>query len=89
MVHDSKMLGAATAIPRSHVKGAALYVAGGLFGGLAVGMVIVIITALVSDRLRRRDDVAEALGAPVRLSVGALRRRRLPGRPGRAAKRES
>ena len=70
------------------LKGAALYVAGGLFGGLAVGMIIVIITALVSDRLRRRDDVAEALGAPVRLSVGPLRRRRRPGRPGRAAKRD-
>jgi capsular polysaccharide biosynthesis protein len=88
MVQDSKVLGVATAIPRSRVKGAALYVAGGLFGGLAVGIAIVIISALVSDRLRRRDDVAEALGAPVRLSVGALRRRRLPGRPGRAAERD-
>ena len=51
--------------------------------------IIVIISALVSDRLRRRDDVAEALGAPVRLSVGSLRRRRwLPGLPWRAAKRK-
>ena len=88
MVHDSKTLGAPTLIPRSRLKGAALYVAGGLFGGLAVGVIIIIITALVSDRLRRRDDVAEALGAPVRVSVGPLRRRRWPGRPGRAAKRE-
>jgi capsular polysaccharide biosynthesis protein len=88
MVHDSKMLGAPTLIPRSHIKGAALYVAGGLLGGLAVGVIIIIIGALMSDRLRRRDDVAEALGAPVRVSVGPLRRRRLPGRPGRAAKRE-
>ena len=87
MVHDSKILGTATPIPRSHVKGAALYVAGGLIGGLAVGLAIVIIAALVSDRLRRRDDIAAALGAPVRLSVGTLRRRRLPGRPGRKAKR--
>jgi capsular polysaccharide biosynthesis protein len=87
-VHNSKLLGTATSIPRSHVKGTALYVAGGLVGGLAVGMIIVIVTALMSDRLRRRDDVAEALGAPVRLSVGTLRRRRLPGRPGRAAKRD-
>ena len=87
MVHDSKILGTATPIPRSHVKGIALYVAGGLIGGLAVGMAIVIIMALVSDRLRRRDDIAAALGAPVKLSVGPLRRRRLPGRPRRAAKR--
>jgi len=43
---------------------------------------------LLSTRLRRRDDVAEAMGAPVRLSVGPLRRRRLrPGLPRRAAKR--
>ena len=51
-------------------------------------MGIVIIAALVSDRLRRRDDVAEALGAPVRLSVGTLRRRRwLPGCRAGPAKR--
>ena len=87
MIHDSKLLGTATPIPRSHVKGAGLYVAGGLVVGLALGMIIVIVTALMSDRLRRRDDVADALGAPVRLSVGTLRRRRLPGRPGRAAER--
>jgi hypothetical protein len=88
MVNDSRLLGAAIPIPRSHVKGVALYIVGGLLGGLAAGMAIVIVMALVSDRLRRRDDVAEAVGAPVRLSVGTLRRRRLPGRPGRAAKRD-
>lgn len=86
MVHDSKILGEPTSIPRSHVKGVALYVAGGLFGGLVLGMVIVILTALLSDRLYRRDDVAEAIGAPVRLSVGTLRRRRLPRLRGRAAR---
>ena len=38
------------------------------------------IRALVSDRLRRRDDVAQALGAPVKLSVGTVRpNRRLAG----------
>ena len=85
VVQNSIMLGSATRIPRSHLKGAALYVAGGLIGGLAVGASIVIVTALVSDRLRRRDDVAEALGAPVRLSLGPLRRRRLLRLPGQAA----
>lgn len=88
MLHGSRMLGAAIPIPRSRVKGVGLYVAGGLFGGLVVGMAIVIISALMSDRLRRRDDVAEALGAPVRLSVGTLRSGRLPGLPGRASKRD-
>lgn len=89
VVADSKVLDSATPILHSHLKSAALYVAGGLFGGLAVGMAIVIIAALVSDRLRRRDDIAAALGAPVRLSIGPLRRRRWrPDLPRRAAKRK-
>ena len=41
--------------------------------GLVLGLGIVIVRALVSDRLRRRDDVAHALGAPVNLSVGSVR----------------
>ena len=67
----------------------ALYLVGGVFGGLVLGMAIVIISALLSDRLRRRDDVAAALGAPVRLSVGNLRApsRLFPFRPRRRAKR--
>ena len=88
ITQNSIMLGTATPIKRSHLKGAALYVAGGLLVGLAVGMAIVIVTAFVSDRLRRRDDVAEALGAPVRLSLGPLRRHRLLRLPGRAAQRD-
>jgi capsular polysaccharide biosynthesis protein len=89
MVEDSQVIDPAIAIPRSHLKSVAFYVAAGLVAGLAVGIGIVIISALVSDRLRRRDDIAEAVGAPVRLSVGTLRRRRwLPGLPWRAAKRK-
>jgi hypothetical protein len=52
---------------------------------LALGVGFVVIRALVSDRLRRRDDVAHALGAPVRLSVGAVRVGGLLGRRGLAA----
>jgi capsular polysaccharide biosynthesis protein len=87
IVTGSFVLNAATALPRSHVKGPALYFVGGLFGGIVVGMGGVIIAALMSRRLRRRDDVAAALGAPVRLSVGRLRPRRWP-LPRRAAKRK-
>jgi capsular polysaccharide biosynthesis protein len=88
LVSGSYVLNPATLVPQSRVKGAALYVLGGLLGGLVVGMGIVIVSALLSDRLRRRDDIAAALGAPVRLSVGTLRvpRRGLLARPGRAAK---
>jgi capsular polysaccharide biosynthesis protein len=80
MVQNSKVLGPATLAKHSHVKGVALDVAGGLIVGMALGMGIVVIGALVSDRLRRRDEIAEAFGVPVGLSVGVLRKRRFLGR---------
>jgi capsular polysaccharide biosynthesis protein len=88
LVTGSYVLDAATALPRSKVKGPALYFVGGLFGGLVIGMGSVIVAALMSRRPRRRDDVAVAMGAPVRLSIGPLRRRRWSVRP-RKAKRNS
>jgi capsular polysaccharide biosynthesis protein len=89
MAAGSYVLNPATALPRSHIKGPALYFVGGLFGGMVVGMGYVLVAALLSRRLRRRDDVAVALGAPVRLSVGPLRRRRWRlALPRRAAKRK-
>jgi capsular polysaccharide biosynthesis protein len=45
------------------------YVGGGLIGGLVVGMGIIAVRAIATDRLRRRSDIAEALGAPIRVSV--------------------
>jgi len=47
------------------------YGGGAIFGGLVIGLLIVAIGAILSDRLRRRDDVAAALGAPVRVSVAS------------------
>jgi capsular polysaccharide biosynthesis protein len=89
IVKGSYVLNGATAVPRSKVKGAALYVAGGLLGGLIVGMGGIIIAALMSRRLRRRDDIALAMSAPVKLSVGPLRKRRWPPTlPKQAAKRK-
>lgn len=78
MAAGSYVLDPATAAKRSKIKEPILYVGGGLFGGLAAGGLIVISAALMSRRLRRRDDVAIALGASVRLSVGPLRPRRWP-----------
>ena len=67
---------------------AILYAGMGLIAGLAVGLGLVVVRALVSDRLRRRDDVAHALGVPVRLSVGPVRGLRWrPGRGGLAGTR--
>jgi capsular polysaccharide biosynthesis protein len=77
------------ALPRSHLKPMITYAVFGLIAGLAVGLAVIIIRAVVSDRLRRRDDIAYALDAPVRLSVSTLgARHRLPALPRRAAKRD-
>jgi hypothetical protein len=72
-VKSSQVLDVAAPIAQHRKKLLVEYVGGGLFAGLMLGMSIVIIRALVSDRPRRRDDIARALGAPVRLSVGKVR----------------
>ena len=76
-------------LPHSRLKPLVTYAALGLIAAFAVGFSIVVVRALVSDRLRRRDDIAYTLDAPVKLSVGTLRKRRLlmPW-PGRKAKRD-
>jgi capsular polysaccharide biosynthesis protein len=80
IVQDSQQLdSAALSPPHSRVKRAIEYSLFGLIGGLPVGMGVVVIGALLSDKLRRRDDVAHALGAPVKLSVGRVRGSRLNG----------
>ena len=64
---------AALVPPHSKLKHLILYAAIGLVAGLVLGLGFVVIRAIISDRLYRRDDVARALGAPVKLSVGAVR----------------
>ena len=76
VIKGSQVLDPGAPLPQHAKKYLLLYVVGGLIAGLALGLSIVIIRALVSDRLRRRDDVARALGAPVEFSVGKV----LPGR---------
>jgi hypothetical protein len=85
----SVVLAAAAPIPpHGRLKHLLLYAAIGLIGGLALGLGIVLVRALVSDRLYQRKDVARALGAPVRLSVGAVRLSRWwPGGRGLAGAR--
>lgn len=60
--------------PRSMMAAYILPIATGLIGGLVVGAGWVLAAALTSDRLRRRDEVALALAAPVRFSVRRLHR---------------
>jgi hypothetical protein len=76
-VKGSEVLNQATLVVQHRKKRLLEYVGAGLVGGLALGMAIVIVGALVSDRLRRRNDIAHALGAPVGLSVGDVRQRGL------------
>ena len=73
IISGSKVLDSASPIPHGRFKKPVEFAVAGMVAGLLVGVVIVVIMALVSDRLRRRDDVARALGAPVGLSVGRLR----------------
>jgi hypothetical protein len=72
-LQGSVVLGQPTPLPRSHLKYPVLYIGGGLVAGLALGLGVVVVVALVSTRFRRRDDIARALGAPVRLSLGRVR----------------
>jgi capsular polysaccharide biosynthesis protein len=76
-VQGSRVLDAGAVTPQSALKGSLTYAMAGLVIGLALGVGIVIIREVTSDKLRRRDDVARVLGAPVKLSVG-----KLSGRPG-------
>ena len=67
------VLSGATLLPHSRLKPLLLYAVIGLLAGVVLGVAVVLIRALVSDRLRQRDDIAQALGAPVKLSVARVR----------------
>jgi capsular polysaccharide biosynthesis protein len=85
-ISGSVVLDPAMALAYSKVKYLAIYALAGLIGGLAVGMGLVIVQTILSDRLRRRDDVARAMGVPVKLSVGPVPLSRWrPSRRGLAA----
>jgi capsular polysaccharide biosynthesis protein len=85
LTKGSVVLNAAEPVNASAAKGILKYAGGGLLIGLALGIIIVAIGAITSDKLRRRDDIAYAIGAPVRLSVGQLRAGRIPALSGGSA----
>lgn len=88
-INGSVVLDAPALLAHSRLKPLVLYTAIGFIAGLALALGIVIIRALTSDRLRQRDDIAYALGGPVKLSVGTVRLSRwLPRRHGLAAARQ-
>jgi capsular polysaccharide biosynthesis protein len=91
-VAQSKVVSAATAITHSALKIFLADSGSGLIGGLAIGLGLIVVLSVVSDRIRLRSEFAAALDAPVELSVGRFRRlrvfqkqrlRRKLGRPGR------
>ncbi len=85
-VTGSVVLDPAVPLAHSRLKYLLIYAVIGLVAGLALGMGIVVVRTIVSGRLRRRDDVMHALGAPVKLSVGKVRLSRWrPGGRGLAA----
>jgi hypothetical protein len=75
-IQGSEVLDPAALIPRSHIKTLVLYPGAGLVAGLALAVILVLIRAVISDRPRRRDEVAQALGASVKLSLGPLPKKR-------------
>jgi hypothetical protein len=82
IVNASHVVDSAAIVQKSRFKSRVLAVASGLIGGCALGLALVLTPAILSTRLRRRDDVARALGLPVRFSAGRVRSRWwwLPGR---------
>jgi capsular polysaccharide biosynthesis protein len=76
IVGASHVVDAATVVHKSQKRHAALAIMSGLIGGTALGLVWVLAPAVLSTRLRRRDDVARALGLPVRFTAGPVSSRR-------------
>ncbi|MGN6576025.1 MAG: hypothetical protein ACTHKG_10065 [Nocardioides sp.] len=77
IIDASYVLDPAASKPQpSRVRPLLLAMISGLIGGTAVGIGLVLTAALLSDRLRLRQEVALALGAPVRVGVGSLRPKR-------------
>jgi capsular polysaccharide biosynthesis protein len=71
----SHLVDPASIVHKSRMKRAVLAIMSGLIGGTALGLALVLAPAVLSTRLRRRDDVARALGLPVRFSAGPVRGR--------------
>jgi len=70
IIDKSRVIDPATPDSRSATKMMLLNGLAGLIGGFALGIGWVVCQAIVSDRVRRRDDVADALGVPVAVSIG-------------------
>lgn len=71
--NGSRVLTPGTPVHASALKLFGVSGLSGLVGGLVIGMGIVAFQEVLSDRVRRRDEVASLLGAPVDLSLPSFR----------------
>ncbi|MFF1823017.1 Wzz/FepE/Etk N-terminal domain-containing protein [Kribbella sp. NPDC058245] len=77
-MNSSRLLDAPAPVLTSAKKMLVLKAGTGLIAGLFLGLGFVVVRALISDRLWKRQDIASALGARVRLSTGRPPHRLLP-----------
>jgi capsular polysaccharide biosynthesis protein len=75
LLKASHVVDTASIVHKSRMKVSVLAVMSGLIGGTALGLALVLAPAILSTRLRRRDDVARALGLSVRFSAASVRSR--------------
>ncbi|MGZ0146865.1 hypothetical protein ACXJJ3_07310 [Kribbella sp. WER1] len=77
-MNSSRLLDAPSPVLVHAKRNLAIKAGTGLIGGLFLGLGFVVVRALISDRLWKRQDISNALGARVRLSTGRPPRNWLP-----------
>ncbi|GAA1511653.1 hypothetical protein [Kribbella lupini] len=69
-MNSSRLLDQAAPVPASMKRTLAISAGTGLVAGLFLGLGFVVVRALLSDRLWKRQDIARSLGSRIRLSTG-------------------
>jgi capsular polysaccharide biosynthesis protein len=80
VVDGSFAIDQATPVASSKIKEVGRNALSGLAAGLGIGLALVVLLAVTSNRVWRRGDVAEAMRHSVNLSTGPIRVRRRPSK---------